>query len=297
MGNSMFNNKQRKSLCLRALQLMMILFAFSYATLTHALSSVDVDEDYYGNAGTYPFKNAIEGTESLNPEDVAFLNAVNATRIINRWYMRLMVGKPKLRLDEIENDSVGTFNGMPIFTPAINENLTQVTLAGGYFWEQWAAEFEILFSKRFDFSIAPTFVAPPTAPNVITQVELNQIAAFFNAQYVLPRLFSWYPRRLQIHFDAGVGGALKMANVSTFSLTNAPYQSGSTRTLTAAANLGLGARYQVTANVLVDVAYRYFFLGKTEFGPALAANAAQDVQFTAKTTQSNGFFAGAVYQF
>ncbi len=297
MGNSMFNNKQRKPIFLRCLQLMLLLLCFS-SSISHALVwGIDQDDDdYYGNSETEPFKEAIDGTEALSPSDVAFLNAVNATRIINRWYMRLMIGKPKIKLDDIQNDSVGTFNGLSTFTPAFNQSLVQVTLAGGYFWEQWAAEFEILFSKRFDFTFAPVFLST-TLPVPQVQVELNQVAAFINLQYVLPRLFSWYPRRLQIHFDAGIGPSLKMANVSTYSITGVAYQSGSKRTLTAGANLGLGARYQVTANVLVDVAYRYFFLGKAEFGPALAANAAQDVAFSAKTVQSNGFFAGAVYQF
>ncbi|MGD9592007.1 MAG: outer membrane protein [Candidatus Berkiella sp.] len=291
----MFNNKHGKPIYLHALQLLLLLFCFS-STASFAVCGMDDEDDYYGSAETCPFKNAVEGTEALNPSDVAFLNAVNATRIINRWYMRLMVGKPKIKLDDIENDSVGTFNGLPPFTPAFNQNLLQVTLAGGYFWEQWAAEFEILFSKRFDFTFAPVFLSA-ALPVPQAQVQLNQVAAFINLQYVVPRLFSWYPRRLQIHFDAGVGPSLKMANVSTFTLAGAPLQSGSKRTLTAGANLGLGARYQVTANILVDVAYRYFFLGKAQFGPALAANAAQDVQFTAKTVQSNGFFAGALYQF
>ncbi len=288
MGNNMFKF---------VFQLALLLVCSLYQPLSHALCGMDEDDDYYGNAETCPFKNAIESTEGLTPDDVAFLNAVNATRIINRWYMRLMAGKPKFQVRDIQNTSVGTFNGLSVATPAFSESHLQVTLAGGYFWEQWAAEFEILFSKRFDFTLAPTFANPPALPGVSTQIQFNQVAAFFNMQYVIPRLFSWYPRRLQIHLDGGIGGALKQNNVTITSLTGISYTSATTRNVTAAANLGVGTRYQVTAHVLVDIAYRYFFLGKTKFGPAFAASPLQDVQFQSKELQTNGFFAGAVYQF
>lgn len=289
MGNSMFNNKQRKPIYLHAISLIMLLICLS-STLAHAVCGMDEEDDYYGNAETCPFKSAVEGTEGLNPSDIAFLNAVNATRIINRWYMRLMVGKPKLRLTNFENESSGIFANQAISEAGINQTLTQVTLAGGYFWETWAMEFEILFSKRFNGSLTENFGGTP----ITASVELNQVAAFINAQYVIPRLFSWYPRRLQVHLDAGVGGALKSTN-STLTIGAISPISGSTRNISAAANLGLGARYQVTANVLVDVAYRYFFLGKTTFGPI--ASGGNELQISAKTTQTNGFFAGAVYQF
>jgi opacity protein-like surface antigen len=293
MGNSMFNNKQRNSFYMRLLPLFLMLFSFMHMSVSHAVCGMDEDDDYYGNAETCPFKNAVESTVGLTPEDQAFLNAVEATRIINRWYARLYIGKPKFKLNEISNTSLNDFVG---FTPAvtsITNNLTQVTLAGGYFWEQWALEFEVLFSKKFNFTMSPVYVNAP----VNVTGDVNSVTGFLNVQYVVPRLFSWYPRRLQIHFDAGVGPSLKMTNLNTFTLGGAPQQSGSTRTIAAATNLGAGARYQISAHWLVDVAYRYFFLGKTNFGPAIAATQTQVVQFQSEKTQVNGWFIGALYQF
>lgn len=290
MDNSMFNNKQHNKSYLSVVQLTLFLFCFLFHSLSHAVCGMDEDDDYYGNAETCPFKNAVEGTEGLAPGDVAFLNAVNATRIINRWYMRLMVGKPKLKISDFDNESGGIFTGLQAPIGSINQNLLMATLAGGYFWEQWALEFEILFSKRLDQSETINFAGIP----VTGSFELNQAAAFLNAQYVFPRLFSWYPRRLQLHLDAGAGAALK-ATSSSLTVGAVGPISGSTRNVTAAANLGAGARYQVTANVLVDLAYRYFFLGKTTFGPIAAG--ANSLQFSAKKNQINGFFVGALYQF
>lgn len=302
MGNSMSNNKLQKSKYSPIIQCILLIMGLIHLPFAMAVCGTDEDDDYYGNAETCPFKNATESTEGLTPEDIAFLNAVNATRIINRWYMRLFVGKPKVRLNSIQNTSVGLYNGLSPGTSAINQNIFQATLAGGYFWEQWAVEFEIYFSKKFDFTLNPVYggivpVAPPGLTATQVTAQLNEVAGFLNLQYVVPRLFSWYPRRLQIHFDAGVGPALTQTNITALTATGVTLQSGSTRTLAAAANLGVGARYQVSAHWLVDVAYRYFYIGKTKFGPALGGDPTQDVQFTTKQLQANGWFIGAMYQF
>jgi opacity protein-like surface antigen len=262
-------------------------------SVSHAVCGMDEDDDYYGLAETCPFKNSVEGTEGLTPADQAFLNAVEATRIINRWYMRVFIGKPKLKLNNFSNTSLNDFNGLQVSSTSAKQNLFEATLAGGYFWEQWALEFELWFSKRLNFTLNPVYTGVP----VNLTGNMNEVAAFFNVQYVVPRLFSWYPRRLQIHFDAGVGPALKMSSINLFTTAGTPLQRGSTRTITAAANLGLGARYQISPHWLVDVAYRIFFLGKTNFGPATAVTPTQVVQFQAQTVQSSGFFIGAMYQF
>ncbi|MBS0290860.1 MAG: outer membrane beta-barrel protein [Proteobacteria bacterium] len=290
----MFNNKHRNLYFHHFILLLCLAFLFIQSPTLLAVCGLDEDDDYYGNAETCPFKNAVEGTEELTPKDIAFLNAVNATRIINRWYMRFFIGQPKVKLSELENEAVGAFNGITMPVTSVSENLLQATLAGGYFWEQWALELELYFSKELDFTLSPVYTDVP----ISAATTLNQAAAFVNVQYVIPRLFSWYPRRLQIHFDAGLGAALKMANLSLSSAINGtPFQSSSTRTFTGAANLGIGARYQITAHILVDVAYRYFFMGKTNFGPADVVSPMFDVQFTSEKLQSNGWFIGAVYQF
>lgn len=292
--NSMSNNKH---------------FGFSLATFLTgcfmSLSAVTAQaevcgspeyDDYYGNSRTCPFKNAVEGTEALTAQDQAFLSSVNETRVIDRWYMRLLVGKPKVKIDDISNNSNGTLAGFPPTQTSFTQDLYQLLLAGGHVWQQWGVELELFFSKRFSFTENPVFTgAPATAYQsgipIQVEAELNQFAAFVNVQYIIPRLVSWYPSRLQVHLNAGAGGALKTTSVSAFGLTGTPYESNSGRTLSGAGNLGFGARYQITPNILVDFDYRYIYVGKATFGPVMGA------QFKTDKIRSNDFFFGATYQY
>lgn len=250
------------------------------------------DEEYFGNAQTPPFQDAVAGTEAIKPEELAYLNAVDITRVINRWYVRFFFGNPRMKLNDIGNTSA-----TPIatgLTPGVNEvtkYLYNWSFAGGKVWQQWVLEFELLFMKELDFTISPSYFTVP----LNSQVKINQASAFINVQYIIPRYFSWYPKRLQVHLDGGLGAALKMTDISLFGMDGTPFQSGSRRTLQPAANLGLGARYQLTANVLFDVSYRYFFFGKTDIGPANFN--VEQVEYQASKFQANGFFLGLFYQF
>lgn len=306
MNYNMSSNKQRCMYTNFLAQFAFLLFCVMFFSSAFAICGMDEDEDgYYGNAEICPFKNAVEGTEVLTAKDQAFLNAVETTRVINRWYVHFFIGKPRVKVAEIENDAFGDFSGLAMGTDSITDNLLTATISAGYVWQQWALELELYGSKKLTFTMSPVYqgippaVAPAATPLAV-EGDVQQVALFLNVQYIIPRLFSWYPKRLLVHLDAGAGGALKSTNINTMSLTGTPFQSGSDRTISAAGNLGVGARYQITPNILVDVAYRYFFLGKTDFGPAIgnaATSPNPSVQFRSQKYTVNGFFAGAAYQF
>lgn len=282
----------------------LILCLISFQTL--AQIEIIAEDEYFSNGEIRPFKDAIEGTESIRPEELAYLNAVDVTRTINRWYFRIFFGNPRVKLEEIGNKSPDVFMGLEPGETDVTKYLYTLTFAGGKIWNQWALELELYFMKEMKFNIDPPFIGVAGT----SEVKINQAAAFVNVQYIIPRLFSWYPKRLQIHLDGGIGGALKQGDltVTVFDITpNTPSMgtsSGSTRTVAPAANLGVGFRYQMTASWLFDLAYRYFFFGKTEIGPAVVAvtdpvtfeTTYATVEYESNKTQVNGFFIGAVYQ-
>jgi opacity protein-like surface antigen len=295
MDNSMLNNKNR----IFSLATYMAGCLLSFGIMSSANADVcgsPEDDDYFGNARTCPFKNAIEGTEALTDSDRAFLSSVYQTRVIDRWYVRLLIGKPKVKLDDLSNSSNGGLSGFPLTQTSFTQDLYQGLLAGGHVWQQWAVEAELFFSKKFSFTENPVFSGVPVAAwqsgiPLQTESELNQFALFFNVHYIIPRYFNWYPTRLQAHINAGAGIGLKTTSTNAFSLTGAPFESNSNRTISGVGNLGVGARYQITPNILVDVDYRYIYMGKATFGPVMG------VQYKTDKIRSNDFFFGATYQY
>ncbi len=284
----MYHNKQKNRSSNAHLGLLCIFLCLVTKNVWASFDVVGEDTDsYYGNGETRIFKDAVEGTDTLSPQDSNYLNAVETTRVTQRGYMRLLLGKPRVKMSDFTVFSNNPAIAAPPISASVQSDLYQLLLAGGYRWENWAAEMELLFSKKLNQTLNPIAVGVPFQATF----KLNQFAAFFNLQYIIPHWFSFYPSRLQIHLDAGVGPALKNTSTSVFALNGTPVQSQSNRTISGAGNLGVGFRYQVTASFLVDVAYRYFYLGKVTFGPV------QSLNLQSKKLQSAGLFIGATYQF
>ena len=249
-------------------------------------------EGYYGRAQKKIFVDSVEGTDVLSNQDRAFLNSVQSTRVTERWYVRALITKAKTKLQDLSNNSSPNYQGLPLTLTNQTNNLYQVLVAGGYLWESWALEGELFFSKRMKVDMNPVFATAPTAPNMNVNMssKLDQIGLLFNVQYIIPRWFDFYPQRLQLHLDAGVGPDLKMTDSTTTSLAGTPRVSGSSRNIAVMAKFGAGMRYQVTTHILVDIAYNYLWLGKTDFGPV------DGIKFKSNEMRSNGFYIGATYQ-
>lgn len=278
-------NQPKKTLVKHLTQLSILVCSLFSMNLQAACDGDDGD-DYYGNGQLCAFKNAIEGTEVLSPQDQAYMGSVEQNRIVNRAYLRAMVGQPKVKVTnwEMSATNPSPFTGASLNNPDTTANLTQLLLAFGYLWEQWALEGEFLFSKKLNFT--QTFTGTP----VYVTGDIKQFAFFVNLQYIIPRFFSWYPQRLQIHLDAGVGPSLKRTEVSSYNADGSPRQSDSEQRIAPAGTLGVGARYQVTTSILVDIAYRFFEMGETKYS-------IDGGEFKASKMRSTGFFIGAMYEF
>uniref|UniRef100_A0A0Q9YNA6 Outer membrane protein beta-barrel domain-containing protein n=1 Tax=Candidatus Berkiella aquae TaxID=295108 RepID=A0A0Q9YNA6_9GAMM len=281
----MFNNKLRGSLT--AVLALALMAGFSTSCLaTFDVMDEDIEGGYYGNGYTRPFRNAIEGTETLSAEDLAFMQSVQYTRITERWYLRALVGHPRVKLNKIVNNSTYPLDAYQVALPNFTDNLYQLGLAGGKIWGNWGAEIELLISKKLKYYANPLFTTIPNAANA----EINTYALLFNVQYIIPHWISLYPRRLQIHLDAGLGVGLNTTNTTVYDLNGAPIESASGRQTPVAGMLGIGARYQITPCILFDLTYRFISWGKTKYGPILG------YQLKSDELTSTGLFVGLTYQ-
>jgi len=281
----MFNNKLKGSLTTA----FALALAFGYSTSSFATFDVmdqDVEGGYYGNGVTRPFKNATEGTESLSAEDQAFLSSVQRTRITERWYLRVLVGRPRVKLNKINNNSSYPLDSLQVALPNFTDNLYQIGFAGGKVWENWGVEMEALFAKRLKYYSNPMFTTLPGAASA----ELTSYALLFNVQYIIPHFISLYPRRLQLHLDAGTGIALNTTNTTSYDATGGPVESASARQTPIAGMLGMGGRYQIVPSLLFDMTYRFVSWGKTKYGPVAG------LQFQSNELTSTGLFVGLTYQ-
>lgn len=301
----MLNFKPKKSVN-RLLSCFFALFWIQPCLATMDVMNEDT-EGYYGNAETRPFKDIIDNTEALTPCDKEFLEGVIVTRTTERNYFRAMVGKPTVRLSNIDNKSSPPADIFPVNSPSSSNKLYGLLLAGGHIWENWAMEGELYISRKIknlaanpfieDFFITPILPLGPQSASA----NVNLYALFFNVVYVLPRWFDICPLKLQIHIDAGVGASLKTANLTVTDAFGFTTATNSKQTWALAGLLGAGMRYQMTPNFLVDFAYRYMNLGKAKFGPIQVGPAAEianqlTMKFQSNTLTSSGFFVGLTYQ-
>jgi hypothetical protein len=298
-GNFMSNSKQW----------VLPLFLLSAFTSTSFASFDIYDEDsdgYYGSGQTRPFKDAIESTEPLTAYDRAFLESVDETRITERTYGRVLVGKSKVTLNNLTNNSSQFLDTYVLSTGSVGDNLYQLAIDIGHIWEQWAFELEFLFSKQLSYTTNPLLVgiSPVIGTySTVAQVELNAYALLANIEYIIPRFISFYPSRLQIHLDAGAGAVMLISNVTgTVNAGNIDPGGGpstilplventSTRKYPAIGMLGIGARYQISPHFLTGVTYRYYNMGKSSYGPV------QNVVWQSNQLRYSGFYLDLTYQY
>ncbi len=277
-------------------------FLFCCLISTSVFAGFDIQDedeiDYYGNAEFGDFKDAVVGTENITPNERAYLDSVERTSLINRGFVRFLVGRPRIKMSEIQNTtSAGVATAVPITQSNINENEYEFFLIGGYRWEVWSLDFEIFVPTELSYNANPLFATNvlPNPPfknsNIIWNAKIQQFAALINLEMIIPRFFDFYPKRLQIHLDAGAGASFKTTNSSTYNLDSTPRQTNSQRTISTMGLLAVGARYQIYSGFLVDVDYRYLALGKTNFGTI------EGVELESNKMTSAGFFLGATYMF
>lgn len=260
----------------------------------------------YGNAQNKTFKNAVEGMESLDESDRAFLASVEEGRSFKRWYTRIMFGQPRVSLKNIENKTNGAnpsnpladgtpvtyTSGVPISEPEKKDDSFTVMLAWGYHWEKWAWELELMLAETLKYQ------AKPVTPGVPIQVQadISKIALFNNFEYTFDHWFDFQPRDLHFFTLFGFGLALKTADITALTLAGQARQTHSSSVASLCWQLGLGARYQIAPHFLLDLSYRYADLDVVKFGPVDAVKPYDGLAFKAKTLRSVGGFLGITYK-
>lgn len=264
------------------------------------------EDGFYGNAQNKTFKSAVEGLETLDESDKAFLASVEESRTFKRWYARIMFGQPRVTLKNIENQTNGANpstplidgtpviyrSGVPISEPEKKDDSFTVLLAWGYHWLKWAMELELMIAETLKYAAKPV---TPTVP-IQVQSDISTIVLFGNVEYTFDRWFDFMPQDLKLYVLFGVGGAVKQSDITTLSLVGQARQTHSTTIASLAYQLGLGARYQISPHFLIDLTYRYADLEKVKFGPVDAVKPFDGLAFRAKTLRSAGGFLGLVYK-
>ncbi|MFI4938056.1 MAG: hypothetical protein ACHQJ6_06055 [Candidatus Berkiellales bacterium] len=294
----MSNNKQSFIFRCRSLQFVLALVCISSISCFATMDvMVEDTEGYWGNAETRPFKEVVEGNEALTEKDKAFLSGVEEQRVTERSYLRLLGGQPKEKLNGVQNKSSPPFDTLLTANASESHKISTLLIAAGHIWEHWAVELELLLTKTFNFTANPLVIDPATRDSLSATGSIKQYALTVNGSYIIPRWVSFYPKRLQIHLDAGLGGAVKTGSLTTVdNMTGFTLGTSSTRTITPVGMLGCGARYQVTTNFLVDIAYRFYETGKTRWKNVQIGPFEQSLQFQSNKMMVSGFFVGATYQ-
>tara|TARA_R110002110_G_scaffold65206_1_gene179853 strand:- start:2881 stop:3732 length:852 start_codon:yes stop_codon:yes gene_type:complete len=258
------------------------------------------DGKFYGNAQNSTFKSAVEGFDSLDESDKAFLANVEEGRVDHRWYARLLLGQPRTTLKNIKNTSSGGAflspitglpvayaAGVPITEVQSKDDLFTGLLAWGYRWRKWALEMEWVFSETLKYNASP--IAPTVPMNV--QADITRLAMLANVEYTFDRWFDFHPSNLGIYVLAGAGGSYYASDTTTLYLNSQPRLSDSTTKTNFIWQLGIGARVQISSHVLIEATYRYVDLGKVKFGPLDSG-----LSFQADKNKTTGAFLGLTYQ-
>ncbi len=253
-----------------------------------------IDEPSYGNAQNETFRRAIDNTEPLDSSDRTFLSRVDQKRVGQRSYWKAQIARPTTKLKMVTNETTGV-PGQPA-TRNTNEDTFHVALGLGYKWIRWAVELEFLISETFDYRTNPALVNPVFVPPGVgaTAIQLKGVVkpwAFFgNIEYEVPTFFDFVPTSFHPYVNLGIGTAVKTTDSQTSTLGGAARQIKSSRSNDFAWHFGLGLKYQVTGNLLLDFAYRWMALGDVKFGQI------EGLTLKARDLDTNGFYLGLTYQ-
>lgn len=254
-------------------------------------------EEQYGNAQSEEFRRAVAQKTELSDVDRKYLNSVEKKRVGNRWYYKAQIARPTVKLKMVTNESTGIPGQPP--ERSVNEDVFHFILGWGYKWTRWATEIELLIAETFDYRTNPVLVnpvyIPPPIPigggqSIKLEGNVKHFAFFWNFEYEVPTFFDFIPKTFHPYINAGIGTAVKTTDSQTFTLGGQARQNKSSRSNDFAWHAGLGVKYQVTGNILIDIAYRWMMLGDVKFGTI------EGLTLKARDLDSNGFYLGLTYQ-
>lgn len=243
------------------------------------------DTTDFGHAQNETFQKAIGYDEPITPEEDSFLNSVVQQQVVNRWFFQATVGRPKTDFRKVVNQSPGAFDGLFVNRNGTSEDTFGFSLAWGYRWSSWAFNLEVLILESLRFDVSPVLAGVDFG----LRSEIMPIACFFNIQYILPRMFSFWPKQLSLYLNAGAGLASKGVDAETLDALGVALEQASNRTGDFGWNLGVGLSYQVTGSLIVDLMFRFFDLGEAKIGTISA------VELKSKEVRTQGLFLGITY--
>lgn len=238
--------KQRKIMTKISAGCLLSLLLFAQASLA---SFAVAEEEYptYGNAQSEIFRETVEGSSPVTPDDEAFLRSVDRREPKRSgYYIKGGVGTASTSVGGIENNSVpvvmpsGKVNlDLNNNTSRFEDDLKQLIAAFGYKGKSWGAEFEMAFSKVLFFGYDPllpedpAFIsstaaacdigAPgPAAPTIAevpatklrASMSVKEITGLFNFMYFFPH-FKFQPHGLDFYALLGLGFAYMDAKTQT----------------------------------------------------------------------------------
>lgn len=234
----------------------------------------------YGNAQNETFRRAVEYEESLDANDRSFLASVEQQAVTNRWYWKALLARPKAQIEDVRVE----FTGSPTVTlPGDEDEVFQFIIGFGHKWNRWAAEMELLISESLTYRLQQIY-------NIQAKANIKNWVLFLNTEYEIPTFFDFIPNRFHPYINAGVGVSVKTVDTQAFNAVGQATNLYSERSNTFAWHAGLGSKFQVTSNILVDIAYRWMQFGEADF-----ANI-NGVSIKATDLVSRGFYLGITYQ-
>lgn len=259
------------------------------------IQELDYEDNCFGNAQNATFKRAMECDAALTPSDKAFLMSVDANRVNNRWRLKALVGRPRIKLENVEVNS--TSPTLTVDGPELGRDTFQLILGWGYKWTRWATDLEVLAGEQLYQNVSsPTLLL---AFPFLSQynLEARYLSLFWNIEYEIPRFLDFIPCIVHPYIQGGIGGAVKSANNDIVIGTNATIHT-SHNIVTFAWNAGFGVKVEITGRLLGDIAYRWVDFGGFNTGTLTGAPADPFafLNVSSKHLRSHGLYFGITYQ-
>lgn len=255
---------------------------------------LDEDEGCFGNAQNEAFRRAMEGEVPLSAGDRAFLANVEANRLGNRWRLKALVGRPRISIEDIQVDS--TTPDITGIGPGISKDTFQLFLGWGYKWTRWATDLELLAGEQIHQPLSPASFSVPLPFVSQFNTTFQYLALFWNLEYEIPRFLDIMPSIIHPYIQGGAGIAVKSANSDILIGPGTIHMSHDIATF--AWNAGVGVRFEITCQLLGDIAYRWVDLGGLNAGTLEGLVTDPFVLLTAssKHVRSHGLYFGITYQ-
>ncbi|MEY3182413.1 MAG: hypothetical protein RLZ35_398 [Pseudomonadota bacterium] len=218
---------------------------------------------WYGNGQTTPFYRALNGSESLTPDEVKRIEKMSPAKDYDRPYVRYDVALGRKSVSGILNLSDNSYSQAQaqVNQPSVRNNQRNSLFAVGYDWNPFRFDVEYVWTKKFTYSANPVFKSPAPAMSLNAVISNKVLLMNFYLDY---RSFAdhIYPYAM---FSAG-----GVYNTVQTTLTNPQAGRGLTPTthnFSLAFGGGGGIRLGVTRSLFFDLHFRYVKAGHVNFRP------------------------------